>query len=573
MSKPYSYHIFMFPFRWDYCEAKDNCKNKKQNFSERTKLEKFQNLLIPNEKDTNWETNKYKTDNSANYNEFTYFYDFVRDAIFDTTEKQEHEKKVMNHYAYKTNDKKYKYEISLKAGNKYSLDIKEIYLHVFTTGVALLSYHLKNNETDKFEDILKINEYGRRIYPQFLDNKEPYTDVTKTKFLADKIMIVKSPLCSEHDNNPQIIAEEDFSKYNDFSNIKDDAFILPDFIEKLLGNNFITKDEKNKIKIIPIIDDRMFVISWYGNSYLINKLQSKDILTEQHRYRGTTTGTTITSEQYNYINNSDWYRYLFIDGSSPMCQNSDMIQNLLQKHSYARFIDWGTLYGVSRYSFVCLTSDLETLKKNDADFIPVHIKTMYYQMIVLSLMQRASILRFSDEVTTISQNPDDNKQLEDIKHINKAYLKFINSMYFREVTAQEQGIELYDMMQEHMRIERDVKDLNREIDELYQYANMIEDKKERERMNRLQIWGAIILIPTLIAGILGMNTHDRDFISFFTGEYDRNYTISVIGILIVALIMFILTRKFIRDIMNKIWNRIKKTWNKIKKIFTKRKNK
>ncbi len=511
MSKPYSYHIFLFPFRWDYCEAKDNCKNKKQSFSERTQLKKFHDLLIPNPKETKWETEKYKTDNSTNYNEFTYFYNFVRDAIFDT-KKEKHNKTVMKHYAYDTNNKNYKYQISLINKEKpFELNIKEIYLHVFDTGVALLSYHLENKQTDKFEDILKINEFGRRIYPQFLDNKEPHTNLTKTKFLADKIRIVKSPLCNEHDNNPQIIAEEDFSKYNDFLNIKDDVFIIPSFIENLLGNNFITKDTKDKIKIKPLIDDRMFVIAWYGNNYFINKLQSKNILTEQHRYRGKTTGTTITSKRYNYLMNTDWYRYLFIDGGSPMCQNSDMLQDLLQNHSYARFIDWGTLYGVSRYSFVCLTSDLKTLKENNAEMIPIHIKTMYYQMIVLSLMQRASILRFSDEVTEISklgetdENKNDDIQLEEIKHINKAYLKFINSMYFREVTAQEQGIELYDMMQQHMRIERDVKDLNREIDELYQFAKLLEDDKTSKQLKK-HTWLATIFLPAmLISGILGMN--------------------------------------------------------------------
>jgi len=66
-----------------------------------------------------------------------------------------------------------------------------------------------------------------------------------------------------------------------------------------------------------------------------------------------------------------------------------------------------------------------------------------------------------------------------------------------------------------------VKDLNREIDELYQYANLIEDEKNSNQLKSLTILGTILLIPSLLAGILGMNIWPACFqesaLFFWTG--------------------------------------------------------
>jgi len=263
---------------------------------------------------------------------------------------------------------------------------------------------------------------------------------------------------------------------------------LPIFIQDLLPPNFKTKIENNNENVFYIrwlLDDRMFVTCWYGNDEFSNLLK----------------------ENYEYKKSEEWYKYVFIDTNSVMCQHDQMMMELIELHTYRRFINWRTFYGVSRYSFVCLTSSLDTLKQNDADFIPIHLRNLYFQMVQLSLVQRASLLRFAEEVSFISTLKNNDKNTpQKIKDLNREYLQFVNKMYFREVTAQEQGIELYDMIQDKMRIDRDIKDLNHEIDELYQYANLLEEAKENRTMRNISIGGAILLLPSLIAAIFGMNT-------------------------------------------------------------------
>lgn len=505
MNKPYSYHIFLFPFRW---EAEN--------------IQAFENKINTNdiwEKDI-FTVNIKDAKGHLHYNENVYFYDFVKDAIYNSSEKQ----KNIAAYKLKAKYKEAKYTIThyRKADKKiisengkpkefqYELDIDKIELKIYDSRIGILAFFLENNieNQSSFEHILAINEFGRRIFTPFYT--EGFNTIeTKKELLAHKISVYINKgrkLKFEHCFGEEIINYE----------------YIPEYLTKLIGNDFIDWNEKTDsgiIKIKSALDDRMFVVSWYGNNDIATQIKS------------------------NYKNNKDWYRYLFVDsGNNPSCQNNEMMIDLLNNHTYSRWTDYNTFYGISRYSFTCITKDLENLVENDADFIPIHIKTIYYQMIVLSLMQRASILRFSDEVTEISKlSGEDDIQLKKIKDLNKAYLRFTNQMYFREVTAQEQGIELYDMIQEHMRIERDVKDLNREIDELYQFARLLEDEKERKQMNRMQRWGAVILIPTLIAGIFGMNTMKDSYIALTNNDSTNNFLLSVGFILIIPFLYTIYT--------------------------------
>jgi Mg2+ and Co2+ transporter CorA len=133
-------------------------------------------------------------------------------------------------------------------------------------------------------------------------------------------------------------------------------------------------------------------------------------------------------------------------------------------------------------------------------------------MAELCLVQRACILRFSQEVARISAMNENKKNslTARVSNLYKQYIRFVNRVYFREVTAQEQGIELYSMLQEHMKIEQNVKDLDNEISELHQYAILREDQERNKNLTLLSILGAVFIIPTFISGFYGMNLFPMD---------------------------------------------------------------
>jgi Mg2+ and Co2+ transporter CorA len=128
-------------------------------------------------------------------------------------------------------------------------------------------------------------------------------------------------------------------------------------------------------------------------------------------------------------------------------------------------------------------------------------------MVLLSLAQRASILRFKTRIQKLL-HAETSLRTDALRKLYESYIDFQNRMNFREVTPQEQGIELYSLIQEHMNISAELKALDAEISELHDYADLQEEKRRNDRLETISKIGAIFLPPTLVAGMLGMNIVD-----------------------------------------------------------------
>jgi len=155
------------------------------------------------------------------------------------------------------------------------------------------------------------------------------------------------------------------------------------------------------------------------------------------------------------------------------------------------------------------------------------------------LVQRASILKFSDEVARVSIMAETKDLGQQVNSLYKQYIRFVNKVYFREVTAEEQGIELYDLLQEKMRIDKNVTDLDKEINELHNYLNIVEESRRNNYLEVLTKLGAAFMIPTFIVGFFGMN--------MFNSGVEFNEFSSVAFVLVMsiipAIILFFINRK------------------------------
>ena len=518
----YSYHTFLFPFRWDCCNKNNIRDIFRINYKDRVDIKRFYDALTSNE---DWSYDKFERKDHKDYNEYVYFYEYVRDAIYNNEDfDKNHTTYYFKYNKYLLQDGDYfSYNIYLKRCIKdpktcekngkcepewkedmYQLRIDEISMKVYDTGIAILQFCLENYNYDQPNDILIINDFGRRIYPQFLgdfkDKCEARRGINAPKglFFADRIAIEKN-LANNKCRNGSIYNNKPMS----LSNSRNLIPKLPEFISAILGERFKTQFDQGELRlkrgdvlINPIIDDRMFVICWYGNKSFSSELKTYN---EKH-------------EGLSYIKNDFWQRFLFVDGFGKGSDSRIMEKELLEKHTYIRWIGKGILFGVSRYSFMLLTDRSDFAY----DVLLPHIQTMYYQIVILALAQRASILKFSDEVAFISSLKKEASK--EIPRLHENYIKFVNKIYFREVTAQEQGIELYDMVLRNMRIKEDIKDLDDEISELHSYADLMEEKGTNQLLIILAIIGALFLIPTYITGFFGMNIFPPNYFSSYTGE-------------------------------------------------------
>ena len=459
----YSYHTFMLPFVF------------KGEFEEKE----------------NWVYEPFEIKNQRDYNEYIYFYKHVQDAIYnkENKNKEDAQQWISKYYEYK--EQKGTYTINCKKGI-FELELDGISLRIFNTNVAILSFNLKNTNYSELDDILAINDFGRRIYPQFLGKN--FTCDTKNAILANCISL-------QFENKEPIT--ENFIKFDTLNFQKlDEIQLLPKFITELIDNNF---NEPKKIR--PIIDDRMFVISQYMSDELVSKLK----FYKQH------------CNEYEYETNDLWYQYLFIDGDGKTSQSKHMTKKLINESTYDRWIEWGTLFGISRYSFVILTGSW--FGKNR--LLP-HTQTMYFQMLTLLLAYRATIIKFADDIQNATTS--DKNVTNESKKVYENYLKFLNKLFFKEVTAQDQGIELYNLAMKIMDIDKYIKDLDHEINELYSYVGMLEEKQRNNQLHFISKIGAILLPPTLVAGLFGMNILTFD---------DNSYSNEIFALILVILSGFV----------------------------------
>jgi hypothetical protein len=473
MSRIYSQHIFLFPFTIELDEFKSEDSPMERLKKIHDKLDKsdwqyrpFQISLEVNRP----ENFPYSDDEIWTYNEYNYFYDYIRDTLYTKEKSKELFAKGKSHVSLYYERETYPsdeitYYIKGEIPSQYTLKVDNVSLRIFETGIGILSLTLYNTCYKSFEDILKINDFGRRIYPQFLGAgglKYP-VDATKGAFLCDKIVF---NACGIN------ITEEFITK--DFLN---NTGKYANYIEELLK-------PLNPLNCKSIIDDRMYTLCWHENEELMKILKNKNDL------------------GYIYENNEKWYQYIFIDGGEPLIYHTGLMNALINQSTYNRFAEKGTLYGLTRYSFVSLSDS------NDYAYYVIrnHMQKQYYQMAVLLLAQRASIIQFNNEIEKIAFQPtkiehqnkeeeeNDKKNEEEfnqilievkkLENLDIRVMNFINRTTYNEITPQEQGIELYNMALENMQIPNQLNILKRKINDLHLNTDQILERFSLEIENK-----------------------------------------------------------------------------------------
>ena len=385
-----------------------------------------------------------------------YFYEFVHDALYDNGE----DNSLVRHFE-RIEPKHSKVSYVIDCGESvYELKVAAINLNLYSTGVGVLSFYLYNEKYPDAKDVLRINQAGRRVFPPFI------ASVTYRGIIANSIEIKGL-------HGRDFGYREDFSRYTNKTPCNLPAAFITDMIHEVAEN----------IGLKPVIDDRMFVQCWYKN----------DEWTKE-----------FSSDKYEeFINSTNWYEFVFVDDLGGMsCQNKAMQKEIIKKATYERWQEWYSLYGISRYSMVYLTN---TATDSSAPYLFRYFETMYARMAELILVQKASVLRFSAEVTNLSNMDVKGGFSGKVSSLYKEYIRFVNQIHFREVSAQDQGIEMYQKLYDTMNLEKHVEKLDEEISELHNYVSLREDHKTSNTMSLLT-WIATIAVPmTVIAGIFGMN--------------------------------------------------------------------
>lgn len=463
----YSYHIFYFPFKWAKKDVTEGTMTQLTDFSQIRFLNNGKwvrpAVAESQENDGNkTDKNNVSQDAQVLYNEKNYYFRFVHDVLYDSGDGNDN--LVMHFERKEPQEKDVRYLIKVSGREKpYSLKVDAININLYKTGVGLMSFYLRNDDESQCDtrDILNINQYGRRILPPFWSE----VNAEKRQELSEYLEI--SGLDTE-------ISKEDFKSYT-----VDEPWTATSMLDSLL------KDLTDNLTLTPVIDDRMFVMSLYKNDDMSRlSIRAAD----------------------EYCNPSSpfsefWYKYLFVDTGWPTCQNDEMMRDLLRSHTYLRWQKWNSLYGVSRYSFVYLTNS------GVPSYLVDYFMTTYARMMEIALVQRASVLCFSNEVTTLTKrrNWTLEKLSEHVDSLNEEYIRFINRMYFNELTSQDQGVELYGLIRQNLDIDSYVEELKDEIEKLHDTISFKVERSRNEKAETLNFMAAILLPVSIVTGFWSMN--------------------------------------------------------------------
>ena len=471
-----SYHIFYFPFKWEFASDRELLFSKRFDISRLADKELKTSLWRHVQNDDKSLHSGTQTDMEAEelFAEKQYFFEFVHPVLYDI--KDDRTPLIRHYERLEPQSSTVKYVIE-KNDRTYTLEVDAINLNLYSTGIGLLMFYLKNTDKTQADeyDIRQINQYGRRIMP-------PHAVEFRDRNQLAKKLEIRGLKTGDQDRYSDRFEYDAAPKAGQLG-------LSDTWTPSKIMTNLI-KDIFPDMEIRPVLDDRMLVNCWYANDGLSQAFRNT--------CKEDKSGCGMTEELKDV-----WYKQVFIDESDATCQNDAMRDRLLRESTYFRWQKYGTLYGASRYSMICVT-DSGWISQN---VISKHVRTIYARLFELLIVQRASVLRFSSEVTEASalHYEDDEKMAERISSLYKEYIRFVNQIYFRTVTAQDQGIELYALLSKQFDTEKQIKALDEEINELNQYATFLTDRKRNKNGERLNKLATIFLPPTLVASIFGMN--------------------------------------------------------------------
>ena len=469
-------------------------------------------------------------DNYANYN---YFNEQARILIFND-EKNKPDKghsKVVN-YKFSRIDSsgKSKYKIIVKKDNdkvvdnkednskmnnyqksnyqkhdKYELNLDKIILKKYeieNEKIFLMMIFVTNNDYERLSDIKNINQYGRRLYSPWIPLD--LGNGVNTECPDDLQIHIGDEVIYSNDSNDENNGKADLNykdkeifKYNFDDKNKhklyneklNEIISKPEksyIIENILNYN---RDKSDKIKIELINPDRMFVGFYLKNNSLIERI--KKYSTEKQEY---STEKQEYAYLYDYILSDQLYALAYIDGGDATCQSKVMRKKLLQETIYDRWIDCGTIHTVTHNGFGCIASDGAPYESVIMPFL-----TEYMEMIALVLLQRNMLLKFHLKAKDLSIQFDS----EELENLQKKYVKFKTQVLLFEVTPQEQGYEIYRLMQKQLYIDEEKEKLDDIMNSLYEVANVKHSIELNITVKLLTGFAVIIALLSFAVSVIG----------------------------------------------------------------------
>ena len=129
---------------------------------------------------------------------------------------------------------------------------------------------------------------------------------------------------------------------------------------------------------------------------------------------------------------------------------------------------------------------------------PFVVEYTYFASLVL--MQKIGIAYFSERAGNIVEGVDkpkviNRKQAGKLINLQEQYITFKNQLLILEASSQEQGIEIYKMLQGQSQIYEEESILDGQLESLYEVTNVSSGR-------RIEKWGLIFAVIAIVVDVI-----------------------------------------------------------------------
>ncbi|MDD2744457.1 MAG: hypothetical protein PHV02_19525, partial [Rhodocyclaceae bacterium] len=160
---------------------------------------------------------------------------------------------------------------------------------------------------------------------------------------------------------------------------------------------------------------------------------------------------------------------------------------------------------------------------------PVAFRHIYVPMAIIAHFQKAALLVASRRLADLSPYGSNGipakLNSEEFQAMEANFIAFTQTYWFNEITPQEQGIELFDMWRRELRLPALYQEHRQELQDIVAFINGREEALQSEAANELNHYALrfamaalIVAYISMLAGVMGMNSFEIDFLSGFDVE-------------------------------------------------------
>jgi len=136
---------------------------------------------------------------------------------------------------------------------------------------------------------------------------------------------------------------------------------------------------------------------------------------------------------------------------------------------------------------------------------PSCVPYIYGRMLTLALFYQTTLRHYNRRMNYAMKQLSEDRKTIKIQRLRREFIRFTNSYWFREVTNQVQGIEVFNLQTQALGLEAEYSLIKDEMERAYEYSTTLRSEKLNEKI--LWLTGAGVVLATVAVIAAGISIY------------------------------------------------------------------